>query len=166
MLEIFVLYLGSISSEYLNAVFGILIMGLIGAFILSNEFRTNLVSAFRSYFYNDRNDYRLEWEKINVITNTEENIFNNILSYYLSWSGLESGALYIEKNGEMFLSAKSGSDFDLVLPNSRILGILDNHYKSNLYRVENIEANQSTLWIGLATDEHQVALCCLPQINP
>ena len=166
LLELSDLYLTSINSVNINAIVSILVIGLTGVFLLSNEFRTILISAFRSYFYNDRNDYRLEWEKINTITNTEENIFDNILSYYLGWSGLDSGALYIEKNGEMSLSAKSGSDFDLVLPNSKISRILDSHYKSNLYRVESTEADQYVIWISLALDERQVALCCLPQTNP
>ena len=66
----------------------------------------------------------------------------------------------------MSLSAKSGSDFDPILPNSKIPRILDSHYKSNLYRVESAESDQYVIWISLTMDEHQVALCCLPQTIP
>lgn len=162
-LELSSLYITRINNVHVNAIVSILVIGLAGAFLLSNDFRAILLSRFRSYFLNDKNDYRLEWEKINVIFNDEEHILDNILSYYLDWSCLDKGALYIEKKGEMSLCANSGTDFDYILPNSRISHIQNSFYKSNIYRVEGAEDNQSLLCISLEIDKHQVALCCLIQ---
>lgn len=162
-LETIRLFINEFEYEFVSAIFTLLVIGLGGAFVLSNGFRSILVSAFRSYFYRDKNDYKLEWEKINSIVGNEDDIYDEILNYYLDWSGKSQGALYLYKdNQELSLVAGSGA-YAPQNTISEILPILQG--VENLYNLDLESGDAPTLCIRLSIDKITVGWCLLPKFG-
>ncbi len=161
-LETFRLFISDFKYDSLNAIFSTFLIGLLGGFVLSNGFRSILISAFRSYFYRDKNDYKLEWEKINSIVNHEEDIYNQILSYYLNWAGCEQAVLFLcdRKNKLSQVAISSGSSkcgqvTDTVFSEDVV------HQRANLFWIRNQNNSDLTLSVHLLVDDILVAICRL-----
>ncbi len=165
-LETFRLFINDFKYDSLNAIFSTFLIGLLGGFVLSNGFRSILVSAFRSYFYRDKNDYKLEWEKINSIVNTDKNIYSQILSYYVKWADCEQGALLLcDRKNKLSQVAIYPEGDECDLPTSFELSedmsedMVDQ--RSNVFWARDQHNSRPTLNVHLVIDDILIAICRL-----
>ncbi|MCP3688606.1 MAG: GHKL domain-containing protein [Gammaproteobacteria bacterium] len=159
-LETFRLFVNDVKYDSLNAIFSVFLVGLVGGFVLSNDFRSILVSAFRSYFYRDKNNYKLEWDKINSIVNNEKDIYNEILNYFIKWADCGQGSLLLCDRKNKLRQVATYPDGG---GKNQVAGIELSEdvasQRSNVFWIRNQGNSRLTLSVHLIVDDILMAVC-------